>query len=66
MLKLLLTLQEQSNEGLNIDKSRPGLNNLRPLQGSVYKASPFRRQVKAVVFETSENGEPIVKVIHSR
>lgn len=41
-------------------------NKLRPANETVFKASPFRRQVKAVVFETSESGEPIVKVINSR
>ncbi len=34
--------------------------------GVVFKASPSRRQVKAVIFERGEDGEPTVTVVMTR
>ena len=50
----------------NSHEFRSALDENQFCGGVVFKASPSRRQVKAVIFERGEDGEPTVTVIMTR
>ena len=59
-----LTSSDSHNEDLL--SVTDGATLKQPCSGVVFKASPSRRQVKAVIFERREDGEPTVTVIMTR